>query len=756
MYDCPIPRTTYKHKEVTCFCSSTSISTISHLKPSFLASLTMEIEADHAQVTKTQHADLARKYKLHGPKIEQIWRSFDQIQRVNVFKVGVVEDGYLKHSQDQSIGAPWKIVPEMNLHDITTEPEYLLDHLRHRATTSLLHQYRVGNHDGPGDCMFILENMRDKNLRHTHSFKHCFTGFYDEETYGQSFKATTAVNYREIITKIASEIKGRTVVSQEVGELVLSRQLHTLIHLNILVADILDAGSTTKSTKPRPKKSNKAVISALSSLSIVDCQEKLSLDDIINNSLDQKTAVGDYLVLCCSESFILQHMVNGWYFSRPELVPDEKGRIIPWLADKYINSSIFELIHNMATGAATWDYIHRLLQLLAKKPDDKIASTILLQEASNVAHLEFFRVQKVFKRYAALGTGTKYFKRVSGKYDNGSARVLLKQDPELLTRENSQLSYVLRLCSPGIDVTNALPWIKKLEDLYRLHPIELSEVHDGVLDAFDDLAVIVRFFEILSATVTLPEKNARRGQIYASRLRNLLGELEPLKHEVDLSKFAVPMENLLEPGMTEGAIDALDQFTAERMGTRTGFLYQDLVDDCVSQVQAHYEQQKDRVAQIGKKPPKSFEDPAYKTMGPDILIQQRRQKDKTRPTSVSHCDLNQDNTESTQAGTEELPRVFKVNKNTAQVFSTMFAKSEARGSLSWISFETAMVDLGFSVIPKFGSVYTFSPAGKNVGYEKSITFHRPHKSEIEGWKLVMFASRLKRVYGWNEQSFKVI
>lgn len=227
-------------------------------------------------------------------------------------------------------------------------------------------------------------------------------------------------------------------------------------------------------------------------------------------------------------------------------------------------------------------------------------------------------------------------------------------------------------------------------------------------------------------------------------------------HEVDLSKFAVPMENLLEPGMTEGAIDALDRFTAERMGMRTGFLYQDLVDDCVSQVQTHYGQQKDRVAQIRKKPPKTFEDPAYETMGPDILIQKRRQKEKNQFTDIFPYDLTQDNIESAQAGTVELPRVFKVNKNTAQVFSTMFAKSEARGSVSCNSFETAMVDLGFSVIPKFGSVYTFSPVGKDVGHEESITFHRLHKPEIEGWKLVVFASRLKRVYGWNEQSFKAI
>lgn len=78
------------------------------------------------------------KYKLHGQKIEQIWRSFDQSQRVNVFKVSIVEDRYLKHSKDQSVGDRWKVVPEMNLHDVTAEPEYLLDHLRYRATTSPL------------------------------------------------------------------------------------------------------------------------------------------------------------------------------------------------------------------------------------------------------------------------------------------------------------------------------------------------------------------------------------------------------------------------------------------------------------------------------------------------------------------------------------------------------------------------------------------------------------------------------------------
>ncbi len=65
-----------------------------------------------------------------------------------------------------------------------------------------------------------------------------------------------------------------------------------------------------------------------------------------------------------------------------------------------------------------------------------------------------------------------------------------------------------------------------------------------------------------------------------------------------------------------------------------------------------------------------------------------------------------------------------------------------------------MADLGFSVVPKFGSVYTFLPP-ESMGVKQSITVHRPHKSRIEGYKLLIFSQRLKRVYGWEEMTFEV-
>lgn len=66
-----------------------------------------------------------------------------------------------------------------------------------------------------------------------------------------------------------------------------------------------------------------------------------------------------------------------------------------------------------------------------------------------------------------------------------------------------------------------------------------------------------------------------------------------------------------------------------------------------------------------------------------------------------------------------------------------------------------MADLGFSVIEKFGSVYTFLPPAR-MSVQKSLTFHRPHQSRVEGVVLLIFASRLRRVYGWEMGSFEVV
>jgi hypothetical protein len=705
---------------------------------------------------KELHRDLGRKYQVHGTRIEQIWRSFNRSQRETALKAGAAEGLVLKDPMDRAMGNVYKIMPEWNLRDITEpESDYLLDLLQHRATKSLCEQYREGVKGGQGDAAFISNSMRVNNLRHVDSFKYCFTLFMDEDEYGKSFRVTDPARYREIMAGLSVVVNAGLCVPQSTGELILERQVYTLQALNILVEDILEGGSTSRNARTRPKKPQEATRAALSKLSIVPKPDKLSLQDLLASALDQKSSLDDYLNICRTEPVFLAHVVNNWFFSRPELVQDEKGRIMPLATDKYISIAIFEVIHNAVTGAAIWDYLYRLLQTLVDRSNDQVYRGVILQEMSDVCHLEYGRVQKLFKRYVQMGSGSKYFRRISGVYDNGVARVAMKVKPELLTRENPQVHYMLRLCQAETNVFKAVAWIKKLDDLHRTHPTDRDDMEERELDAFGDLAVTAGFVHSLSTLLPLPPINLRKGQMYVSRSKELVAELDPLKTQIDLADFAAPIDNLLEPGMAEGALNTLDQFVIDKTGTKMGFLYQDLIEDCVLDIQEHYQQQKAKIRQNAKTelaPPPTA--PMIETPSPVVRVQQRRQKDKTRPAHSSIYDITPTTVTPAQPEALEISPIFKAKQDTVEVFSTLFSNSKSRGSISWAAFEAAMADLKFSVMPTFGSVFTFFPP-QDFRVQKSLAVHRPHKSRIEGHVLLIFARRLKRVYGWGEQSFEV-
>jgi hypothetical protein len=710
-----------------------------------------QLDLSKDELVRELHRDLARKYQLHKPKIEELWRSFDANQRARVFKAGAHQGLVLKNSTDRSMGNVYKVIPEFNLYDIAESgSDYLLNLLKYRASKSLVEQYCEGINGGPGDHLFILNSMRDNNLRHVKQFKYCFTTFTSESDFGTSYEVADAKKFNETMTALSAAVDAGLCVPQSTGELILERQLYTLQLLNTLTEDILD-GSSTKTTGKRTKKSEEGVSAALSKLTIVPKPDKLSLQDLKASVLDQKSSLNEYLDLLRTESEFLAHAVNTWFFSRPELLQDENGRHLPLHTDKYISISFFEVVQNAVAGAANWEYLHRLLQLLNDDgSDDRGRRSIILQEMSNVCHLEYDRAKTLFKRYVRTGSGSKCFKRISGVFDNGTPRVAMKVKPETLTRDNPQLHYMLRLCQAETDVSKSFDWIKKLDDLHKAHPSERERMEEREFDCFSDLAAVAGFVRSLSAVLALPSNKLKRGQIYESRSKELALELGSLKADVDLSSFAIPIDNLREPGMAEGALRALDQFIVEKTGSSMGFLYQDLIGSCVLGVVDRCEQEKAKVDGYAnvEVPPKLIE-----ASTPELRIQQRRQKEKSRPAHSSVYDIVAPNT-ATQSEIAEPTQVFEVKQATLAVFSTLFSKAKSRGSFTWTAFEAAMGDLKFSVMPKTGSVFTFFPP-KDMRVEKSITLHRPHQSRVEGYKLLVFSARLQRIYGWGEQSFKL-
>lgn len=688
-------------------------------------------------VVKDLHQDLVRKYKIHSSNVESYWRSFTTAQRAKCLKAGAADGVVLKHSMDVSLGSVYKFIPEINLRDISASPDFLLDMLKHRAQKSLFEQYRVGVNNGPGDLAFIRDMMERRNLQHVNSFKDCYTFFIDDN-YGQSVQLVS--HQKQTLAEFKPALDAGLCIPQSTGELILQRQIYLLQTLNILVEDILEEGSSSRAKKQPAKKTKMATSERLAPEAP---KIPVTIPDLIVASGEQSDSQQEYLDLLTQEPVVLASATNFHFFSRPELVPDERGRVLPVHTDKYISSAFFEAINEAVKGAAIWKYISSLVNLL--KEADKQHRAIIAQELSNVCHLEYTRAQWLFKRHVQTGRGLKQFKRNSNAKDStGNPQVKLKVKPEEFTRSDPQLHYMLRLCQPDTTANSAIEWLKKLGDLHQSHASEYENLSDREASALSDLAAVVVFIQDLSQAIALPPFTRKKRQLFNTKLQELEVELSQLKSQVDLQDFVAPIDHLLEPNMADNALKTLDQFIVDKTGAKLGFLYQDLHDYCLMDIQRQHQDEPspEVVADVMEWLSTTDERPAK-------VVEHRRKKQKTRPTQRSNYDISERETIPQKPSSQ----TFTVTSSTFNTFSTLFKKSESRGSVNWTSFEGAMTELGFSVLPKFGSVYTFDPP-QSMQIQRSVTIHRPHKARIEGYRILIIARRLERVYGWSEKTFK--
>ncbi|KAF5618616.1 asparaginase 3 [Fusarium sp. NRRL 52700] len=682
------------------------------------------MEANSSEMVRELHVDLQRKWKAHGPKVETAWRSFNKAQRAKCMKAGSADGVVLKHSSDVSLGNVYKFIPEWNLADITApNSDFLLDIFKHRANNTLFEQYAGGVSGTLGDRHLIEKMVREKNLRHVDPFKHSYTYFYDEK-YGESFTVQPR-HLEEVMKGLRIAVDHGVLIPRSLGELTRARS---------------GAKKQSKNVPLSESASKKATI-------------KLTPKEIADIASDQKSSLEEYLFLLRTEPTVLCPGVNIQFFSRPELVPDEKGRSLPVHTDKYIGPAVFETIHHAVQGIAIWESITTLVDLLEKISTDKLYKSTILQELSNMCHFEYARTQALFKRQVSTRTGSKWFKRISNVYDNkGNAKVSMKGKPEELTRSDPQLHYLLRLCQPETTVTKAAEWMEKLSDLYNAHPLEREKLDERESQILHDVAAIVSFVQDLSAVYSFPSASKKKGNLLVAGLHNVSNELNQIKKEVDLRDYAAPIDNLLEPGMSAKALEALDAFVMEKTGAKMGSLYQDELEKAFRNVELQYQEAKDKANQDSKA---DFVPIDTTPMDAKEKIEARRQKEKTRPehSSVYAITPTRDSFEDKEPAKATQP--LKVSSSTAEVFATLFDKTQSRGSLSWSSFEAAMSELGFSVLPRFGSVYTFRPS-EDMDIKRPVSIHRPHQSQMEGYLILILARRLNRAYGWSGDSFVTV
>lgn len=263
------------------------------------------------------------------------------------------------------------------------------------------------------------------------------------------------------------------------------------------------------------------------------------------------------------------------------------------------------------------------------------------------------------------------------------------------------------------------------------------------------MAAIVAFVQDLSAVHSFPSALRKKGNLLVTGLQEVDTKLNQIKKEVDLRDYAAPIDNLLEPGMSAKALEARDEFVVEKTGTKMGSLYRDELEKAFRNVEEQYQQAKNKANKDNKA---NFIPIDTNPVDAKERIETRRQKEKTRPEHSSFYAITPitDFLEDKEATKPAQPA--KVSSSTAEVFTTLFDKTQSRGSVNWSSFEAAMSELGFSVLPRFGSVYTFRPS-KDMDIKRPVSIHRPHQSQIKGYLILILARRLNRAYGWSEDSF---
>ena len=627
---------------------------------------------------------------------------------------------------------------------MTTGPEHFLNIFKFRASTPLYDQLYEGASEGLADRE-LIENGGLRADAHPEEK----TIFLEGEHYGTMLMPGPASG--GTFPGLPFESAKFIIIPRVIGELILVRQQYLFSFLNHIVEDILELGSETRNKNAPEKHGNEALITAVSNLRTQPKSLKSSLPEVRAQALESKAALEDHLYLLRTEPVVLNDAVNVAYWSRAELVPDDLGRILPALTDRYLSVAFFDSVTTAVKAIAIWDYILQLLQLF-DDANGKVAQGLIIQELSNTFDLEYCRARENFKRKVApqMHVAGKRFKRITDKASVQS-KIAMKGQPADCTVSDPQLHYILRLCHSDTTAVAAAQWIQKLDAHNGQYADDREKLTEAEMDAFDDLAIIVSFMHMTSTAISMAPVSPKSGLLFAARVATLDADLSMLKPRADFRDHLVPIDNLLEPQVSDNALAALDDFITRETGSKLGSLYENVVQDSLKDLEKMCAEAKARLEDSGRKTT-YIPLPAEALPSGDAKVTQRKTKERAHPTPPSVYAIT-GTTEAPQTVVSEPVQQHHVKGTTASLFTTLFSRSQARGSIAWTDFESAMADLEFSVTPKAGSRIAFNPPSSIEG--GPATIHRPHGSEIEGSKLFNIARTLQKVYGWTADSFVV-
>lgn len=593
------------------------------------------------------------------------------------------------------------------------------------------------------------------------------TFFTDGEKYGRSFRLANLPKMgEEVRDEVNTAIGAGRCISRAAGNLVLERQVYWLSALLVVIEEILKVGKAmdaaeivkaldkltvdeSKGQPSPPAPSAMATDHKGSSVEPLAIEQGKALPPSLSvlsaMAMDHKASLEEHLELLTTEPAAFAHRVNDCYLSRAELLPEEKGRMLPAAPDKYLIWAIFDAVHHAVRSAAIWFYIHWLLHQLFSKTDHYGLRLVLQQELANVCHLEYTLSQSAFRAHVQTASGLKSFHRRSAPLDkSGRPTTVLKTKPQALLPSNPHLHHLLRLCEPSTTPAKALEHIKVLTSIHATDPPVAHQplrprvpgphpprVHHHLPRHPPHRRPPPPGLPHNQPNVHLPHLLPRHRTQHIRPPR-----LHPLP--LYLPHHLPPLPHLphYPPLLPPNAPQTLHTLTTTTTGTALGFLYQDLLDEAtyyLSQLYHHWPHP----------PPPPV--PSSEIVEWRQKRTARRNRATSRFPSAPPVTPDADDAPAAEDGAEGEP--IEASAAAGETMATLFGKTG--GGLTWTAFCAAVEELGFTKEDKVGAVVEFYPPPGLVEEGKGgVVVLRPRDGgEMEEWTVKGVGRRLREGFG---------
>ncbi|KXJ89325.1 hypothetical protein Micbo1qcDRAFT_177196 [Microdochium bolleyi] len=733
---------------------------------------------------KKKHLELVAFHNLHAGKIERLWRSLNTTERLAAISSEDLPEPIIAHDTDGAKNYREEfcclIAPEWNVRDLVEAgSDHLLDLLRARVSETLLNQCctepGVGASNSVPDLVAAFRSLAIKGYAesspsHRINTSGEFIVLDDKDWYGDGRLAPSGTKEPNMEHWVRGE---PLILRRTIGRLILLRQEYTVTRLSSLSQHLVKLQSwITKQNVPssvwaregqRAKhmrffeeiEGTKHTVGAL----IERCSKlrrkiEAELDFTSRDPFAFRSATAAAWKPSCRRRYNEQA-------SRDDLEVDEKPRAI---------FTAFYALSVLSNDAKYWEYIVSLLRMYQRAGNKRVRDAIV-HEVKAIAQQQ---VESAAVGLVAQIAGGRAWNVIAVHSRKPTKREMDDVHAQNLSRRDDHLSILLSICRPGIDLEEIIAHLELLGAIHEYEPSWQRTLSFSENNALCKLARHAGFYS--AAMNALPgaasaniEGTTTWSNVWKEHCATVKkGAWTMAREESVWGDFAIVAPKITLQRLYEGQYGSWD----ERAVRRRVEIYEKVASGPVLEkslkhfdaLVASYEASPRSPALPLSARASSIAEETSKSPQVSPTPIKIKVKVKTRPKQPSTAHNKKDNRSGkpdklqgsgfpVEASAPDQPHLI-VKPQTVATFTAIFAKAQARGDVNWTAFTAAMTDLGFSVIPKQGAMYTFAPPANKMPGTQGFGLHRPHNGVLEGFRLLNLARRLTRRYGWTLQTFE--